>query len=224
MMKTLSRFTAAILALSALAACAYRGGDIGDPVVRKFHWFSFVEGEDIRASCRQGTPDRYRVVYNGIYHEQLRIYELDSLRRILIVNVTGDADASTIDPEDPAGPWRAHEARIPLDDQSYRRLTGDFAAAGMFGPPATGLALPARSYFWTAAFCRDGRYGFTAWKHPSPAFDALAFDDILFTLDTTGVPVRPAGPVPFDPQWEDRARHNEVADFTLKVGTNGLVK
>lgn len=224
MMHTLSRITVAVLGLSALTACAYRGGDIGDPLVRKFHWFSFVEGEDIRGSCQQGTPDRYRLVYNGIYHEQLRIYEVDSLRRILVANVSGGADVSTIDPQDPAGPWRAQEARIPLDDQTYGRLIASFAAGGLFGPAAVGLSLPARSYFWTAAFCRDGRYGFTAWKHPSAAFDALPFDDILFALDTTGVAVKAAGPVPFDPQWEDRARRNEVTDFTLKVGANGLVK
>jgi hypothetical protein len=141
-----------------------------------------------------------------------------------VAKVTGEGDASTIDPRDPAGPWRASEARIPVDTATYDRLIGSFASSGMFGPPAVGLSLPARSYHWTAAWCRDGRYGFTAWKHPSPEFDALAFDDAVFALDTTGVPVNAARPVPFDPQWEDRARRNEVTDFTLTVGAYGLVR
>lgn len=224
MRQMLFRIISAILGVAALGSCTYRGGDIGDPLVRKFHWFSFVEGEDIRANCASGTPDRYRLVYNGIYHEQLRIYELDSLRRILVAKVTPETDASTINPEDPAAPWRAREARIPLGDAVYDQLVGSFVASGMFGPPAVGLSLPARSYFWTAAWCRDGQYGFTAWKHPSEAFDAIVFDDPLFALDSTGVPVNTAKPVPFDPQWEDRARRNEVTDFTLKVDARGLVR
>lgn len=221
---TMTRLTGAVLLMAALAACTYRGGDIGDPAVRKFHWFSFVEGEDIRTHCAPGTPDRYRVVYNGIYTEQLRIYEIDALQRRLKVNVTGDGDASTIDPQDLLGPWRADRADVPLDEAAFNRLVASFEQSSMFAPPPVGLELPARSYFWTAAWCRDGRYGFTAWKHPSPRFDAIAFDTILFGLDPTGVPVAKAGPIGFDPQWEDRRRRNEVTDFTLKVAPNGLVR
>lgn len=218
------RVAGMVLAASALAACTYRGGDIGDPVLRKIHWFSIVEGEDIRASCSPGTPDRYRLVYNGIYNEQLRIYEFDSIQRNLRVNVVDDVDVSTIDPADLKGPWRADRAEAALDEPTYDSLVAAFEQSGMFAPPPVGLELPARSYFWTAAWCRSGQYGFTAWKHPSPAFDAIAFDDILLALDRTNVPMAIAKPVPFDPQWEDRRRRNEVTDFTLKVSQNGLVR
>lgn len=220
----IARMTGLILAVSFLGACAYRGGDIGDPVVRKLHWFSIVEGEDIRAHCAPGTPDRYRLVYNGIYTEHLRIYEFDSIRRNLRINVVGDLDVGTIDPADLKGPWRADRADVMLDQDTYDRLVQSFAESGMFAPPPVGLDLPARSYFWTAAWCRSGAYGFTAWKHPSPAFDSITFDRALFALDPTGIPVAQAGPVPFDPQWEDRRRRNEVTDFTLKVSGNGLVR
>ncbi|MEW5726473.1 MAG: hypothetical protein AB1918_01470 [Pseudomonadota bacterium] len=219
----LSRPAAIILGMMALASCTYRGGDIGDPVTRKFHWFSYVEGEDIRATCQPGTPDRFRLVYNGLYHEQLRMYDLDSLRRLLVTRVAGDADLKDVDPKDLAAPWRADESRVQLDQATYDDLTARFAASGMFAAPPVGLTLPARSYHWTAAFCRDGAYGFTAWKHPSPAFAAITFDDALFALDATGIPVNAAKPVPIDPQFEDRVRRNEATDFTLKVGRSGLV-
>lgn len=219
----LVRMTIVCLTAAGLAACTYRGGDIGDPAVRKFHWFSFVEGEDIRAHCGPATPDRYRLVYNGIYQEQLRIYELDSVRRLLVANVTGDMNLGAFDADDLLAPWRAREARIPLDEAGWNRLVASFEQSGVFAPPPVGLSLPARSYFWTAAWCRDGRYGFTAWKHPSPAFDRLSFDEALFALDTTGVPVNTPKPVPFDPQWEDNARRGQVTDFTLKVSERGLV-
>lgn len=213
-----------VLAASSLSACTYGGGDIGDPVVRKIHWFSIVEGEDIRTHCSPGTPDRYRLVYNGIYSEQLRIYEFDSIQRNLRVNVVDDVDVSTIDPADPKAPWRADRTDAALDEATYGSLIAAFEQSGMFAPPPVGLELPARSYFWTAAWCRDGQYGFTAWKHPSPAFDSIVFDDILLGLDRTGIPMARAKPVPLDPQWEDRRRRNEVTDFTLKVAREGLVR
>lgn len=224
MTATIFRMTAAVLAMLSLSACAYRGGDIGDPVTRKFHWFSFIDGEDIRATCQAGTPDRFRLVYNGIYDEQLRIYELDALRRLLVVRVVQQGDAGRISSADLLAPYRAAEERVQLDPPTYDGLVGSFDASGMFAPPPVGLELPSRSYYWTAAICKDGRYGFTAWKHPSAAFDALAFPRNLFALDPSGIPVNQAKPVPVDPQWEDAARRLEVTVFTLKVGKAGLVR
>src|ERR1700751_6126832 len=58
-----------------LAACSYRG-DIDNPVVRKVSWFSYLDGTDIRAACTEGAQDRYRLVYNVRYEEQLRSYEV----------------------------------------------------------------------------------------------------------------------------------------------------
>lgn len=220
----LLRMTGVVLAIAGLAGCAYRGGDIGDPVTRKFHWFSFVEGEDIRSSCQAGTPDRVRLVYNGIYDEQLRIYELDALRRVLAVKVVQQGQASRISSDDPLGPWRAEDRKVQLEPAAYDRLMAAFAASNMFAPPPVGLNLPSRSYYWTAATCKDGRYGFTAWKHPSAAFDAIAFTEPLFALDPTGIPVNQAKAVRLDPQWEDMARRGEVTSFTLTVGKHGLMR
>lgn len=224
MLANVFRMTGAVLAFLTLSACAYRGGDIGDPVTRKFHWFSFVDGEDIRATCQPGTPDRFRLVYNGIYDDQLRIYELDALRRLLVVRVVQQGNAGRLSSDDLLAPWRAAEERVQLDEGTYAGLVGSFAAGGMFAPPPVGLELPSRSFHWTAAMCRDGRYGFTAWKYPSPGFSDLPFARNLFALDPTGIPVNEARPVRVDPQWEDAARRLEVTTFTLKVGRAGLVR
>lgn len=220
----LSRMTAVVAMIMALAGCSYRGGDIGDPLTRKFHWFSFVDGEDIRATCGAGTPDRYRLVYNAIYDEQVRIYEVDGLRRLLTINVTDGGNMAKFNSSDLTAPWRARTEKVQLDQASYDRLATAFGQSGMFAPPPVGLDLPARSYFWTAAFCRDGRYGLTAWAHPSAAFDAINFDDILFPLDPTEVAVRHPAPLRFDPQWEQMRNRGEVVDFRLKIGRNGLVR
>lgn len=217
------RMTAIVFAIAGVAGCAYQGGDIGDPVTRKFHWFSYVEGEDIKSTCQPGTPDRTRLVYNGIYEEQLRMYELDGLRRLLTVRVVDQGNGARFSAEDLSGPWRAEEKTVPLDEPTYGRLVAAFTASAMFAPPPVGLDLPSHSYYWTAATCKDGRYGFTAWKYPSPAFDAIAFAQPLFALDPTGVPVNAAKPLRVDPQWQDMAKRHEVTTFTLTVGKAGLV-
>lgn len=224
MTKLCSSMTVAVIAFASLAGCTYQGGDIGDPVTRKFHWFSFVAGDDIRSTCTAGTPDRARLVYNGIYHDQLRIYEVDSLRRVVTAKVTGAGDLAEFDPQDLAAPWRAKESHTQLDEAGYARLVASFAESGLFEPPPVGLELPSRSYFWTAALCRAGQYSFTAFKHPSPAFDRLTFPAALFALDNTGVAVNQPKALTLDPQWEDMVRRNQVTHFTLKVGQDGMVR
>lgn len=212
------------LATTALAGCTYTGGDIGDPLTRKATWFSFVGGDDIRASCQPGTPDRYRLVYNAVYGEQLRVYETDSVRRTLSAKVVGPDNLTQVSVDDLLAPWRAKAATAPLSPADWQDLRDQLKQAGAFGPAAAGLELPSRSYFWTAATCQDGKFTFTGWRHPDQSFTQLAFPATLFRLDGTGVAVRPAAPIPFDPQYDQRARRGEVASFTLKVGTNGLVR
>jgi hypothetical protein len=224
MSTSIKRFCAAALMLSALAACSYRGGDIGDPLVRKTQWFSFVGGDDIRTTCAAGTPDRFRLVYNAIYDEQIRIYELDSLRHLLVIRVVGQGAADRISLQDPAGPWRAQEEKVQLDQPTYDRLVASFSQGGMFSPPPVGLELPSRSYYWVAAICRNGAYGLTAWKYPSAAFDAMGFDKNLFALDPSAVRPKQAGPIPFDLEWEDKAKRLEVPVFSFKVTERGLLR
>lgn len=219
----LARVAAMLAGLAALASCTWTGGDIGDPLERKTHWFSFVEGEDIRATCDATSPDRFRLVYNGVYDEQLRIYELDALRRILTIRVVNQGSAAHLSFADPLAPWRAVATKVQLEQAGYDRLVGAFAQGGMFAPPPVGLELPSHSYYWTAATCHRGRYGFTAWKYPSAAFTAMGFDAQLFALDTTGVPVNQARARDYDPIWESKARRNEVPVFSLRVTANGIL-
>ncbi len=219
----LSRISAVLVAVCAVASCTYRGDDIGDPLNRKAYWFSFVEGEDIRATCSEGSPDRYRLVYNGIYDEQLRIYELDALRRILIIRVVQQGKAAELTSGDLLAPWRAKEAKVQLDQPTYDRLVASFEQSGMFAAPPVGLELPSRAYWWSAATCKDQSYRLTAWRYPSAAFDKLSFAENLFALDPTGVPVNQAKEVPFDPLWEAKAKRLEVPVFSLRVTKNGLL-
>ncbi len=213
-----------VAVLSIPAGCAYRGGDIGNPVARKLEWRSYIGGDDIRATCAAGTPDRYRLVYNGVYERQLRMYDLDSARHLLIARVRGPADVDQVSLGDLLKPWRAKAARVQLDPAQYRTLVAAFTTSGMFGPPPVGLDLPSRSFFWTAAYCRHGHFGFTAWKYPSAAFTALTFVKPLLALDPTGVPLARAHVLRYDSQWEMEAAKGNVVSFLLTVGQHGLVQ
>ncbi len=223
-MALLSRCAAALPLAAALAACTYSGGDIGNALQRKATWFSYVAGDDIRSHCDAGSPDRFRLVYNAVWGQQLRMYDLDGLRKLLVAHATRPADVTLFSLGSPFGPWQAGESRIQLDGKAYDALVAAFEQSGMFASPPVGLDLPARSYFWSAAYCRDGHYGFTAWAYPSPRFAAITFDKPLFAIDQSGVAVIPPGPVRLDPEWEEENRQGHETDFTLTVGRDGLVR
>lgn len=203
-----------------LAACAYPGTGADNPLVLRATWFSFLEGSDIAAGCFPGTQGRYRAVYNANYDEQVRIYELgdevDPLR--LQQRVLGEANlALAVNPFASLGPWRGNVAERRLAPQQYRQLIDAMTAAGAFGPPNTGLDLPSRGFYWTLAYCHQGRYGFNAWLWPDPDFLRLGFDRLLLALDQTGVPVNQPRAVP--PRYHDFDIYD---DFSLRVGQRGL--
>ena len=47
-----------------------------NPLAQRFVWYRFLNGDDIRENCYEGSLRRYRLVYNGRYQEQLRRYEV----------------------------------------------------------------------------------------------------------------------------------------------------
>ncbi|RAU20680.1 hypothetical protein CU669_17215 [Paramagnetospirillum kuznetsovii] len=223
-MNRLTRFSILFGVLAGLGACSYKGGDIGDPIHRKFHWSSFVSGEDMAAICAAETPDRVRLVYNAVWGEQVRIYEWDSVRRVLRIRVIGSGDLRGMSLGDPLGNWRAVEQSVSLDPSAYDELMAALGESGGFGPPAVGLELVSRSYYWAAATCRQGSFTFTGWKYPSPEFESARFAAKLFALDPDRADIRPPAPIPFDVMYEYNRNQAKVMEFTFKVGPAGLGK
>jgi hypothetical protein len=76
----MNKVMAAALGLTmavASAAWAQRPDrNVDQPIVRSLNWFSYVASDDIRAACRPGGRDRLRLVYNALWEEQVRTYEL----------------------------------------------------------------------------------------------------------------------------------------------------
>src|SRR5690606_21540976 len=67
---------AGLLLAGADSAAQRPDRNVALPIVRSFNWFSYVAGDDIRARCGVDGRDRVRLVYNAIYSEQVRTYEL----------------------------------------------------------------------------------------------------------------------------------------------------
>ncbi len=195
---------------------------MGNPFYRKAQWFSFVEGADMASTCAGGTPERFRLVYNALWEQQVRIYEWDSTVKTLKISVIRSGNVAQITLDDPLSPWRADVASIPLDQSRYDGLIASLAGSGAFGRPAVGLELPSHSYYWTAASCRQGKYAFTAWAYPSAAYAAARFPAALAAQDPGRETIAQPAPIPFDPIREDNRKRGAVIEFTLKVGPNGL--
>jgi len=210
-----------------LGACAYRPGAISDPIQRKFQYFSYLNGDDIRQDCRRGMPARYRLVYNAVYGEQVRAYDLrhsaTGSGAVLFAHVFGGGgNVSTFDPRDPTGPWRGEASNVRLDEAQYLKLIRAIEASGFGTPAPEGMILPSGAFYWIASACADGQFHFNAWLYPSERFDQIRFAQLLFAHDRTGVPVNPPRPISRAEQRLKPQTDNPTLDFELRVGRNGL--
>lgn len=225
----LPRFLAALAATCgiALSACAYRGG-IDEPVARRATWFSYLDGGGIRDSCGPGTIDRYRLVYNGRYQEQIRSYEVTGDGAgggILIARAIGEANLATFTLDDLQGPWRGTRAERRLSPAEMQELVMRLEQSGLFAAPPDGLRLNSWRFYWVASGCRDGVFQFSAWTHPSARWDAMTFPAFLFERDDTGVAVNPPRRVPVAEDFSARGPVDErgtTTRFSLEVEGKGL--
>lgn len=208
-----------LLGLS-LPGCRYQDEGIDNPFERRIFWFSFVAGDDIRGSCRPGTTDRYRLVYNGFWREQVRIYELETGgANLLRQRVLEGASLRSLSSDDLWAPWRGKVAETPLGSVERDRLVA--ALAPIFAPPPAGLRLPSDGFYWTAAACVGGRFHGNAWLFPSAAFEALPFPKELLSLDRTDIPFNAPDPFAYVRNYDQS--HLAAERWFLTVGKDGVV-
>ena len=208
-----------------LAGCA-SSGPVSDPVARNLSWFSYLAGDDIRAACAPGAPDRYRFVYNAIWGEQVRAYDvtLGPSDAVQVSRVFGSANLLSLDPFDPQGPWRGQRSEVALPPAGAALMAGLLPGEEAVKP---GAFLRSDDYYWAASACEEGRFVFQAWDSATPDFDGLPFLKILGPGDRTQVPVKPFKKLalpPFDPsaRFERHTPDGTLQLFRLQVGRDGL--
>jgi hypothetical protein len=205
---------------------------VDPPIVRSFNWFSYVAGNDIREACGRDGRNRLRLIYNAIYDEQVRTYEVflqpDGTAGLDIgvladQGVVGNLRIS--DAGDALGPWRMRRGQRILNPAETSDLQGLLQASNGFGPPRDGLRLPDVDFWWTIASCRAGVWGFQAYHYPTDGFANVRFASRLFSFDTVPVPVNPPRklePAELRRDWNAPPNHWRANQWTLTVGKDGL--
>ena len=215
--------------IALLAACSYHGG-IDNPAIRKVAWFSYLDGTDIRDTCTEGSPGRYRLVYNGRYEEQLRSYEITADGAggaYLVARAKGQDNAFQITQltlDGVLAPWRWQRAEAHLSAEEYRQFLDLLDQSGMFAGAPSGERLFSGDFYWVASGCKDGKFYYSAWLYPEPPYERLKFPDFLYARDTTGIPVNPPRQMVDREKYRSSGRGGDdmQTKFWLQVGENGL--
>jgi len=220
------------LGLALLPACSYQGA-IDTPVTQKATWFSYLNGDDIRARCRPGASTEFRLVYNGTYNEQIRSYEIvadGSGGAVQTSRVQGRANLTSLAIggfDDLLAPWRWTRSQARLTPAEASRLADALTESGLFVPLGETLALHSIGFWWIAAGCNAGQFLFKAWRHPSPGYDALTFPEVLLAKDRTGIAITEARIIP--PSERSAPAISRVSEsdagptFRIEAGAEGLV-
>lgn len=224
----------AVLGWAATASAQRADRNVDPPIVRSLNWFGYVGGSDIRAGCTPGSRNRVRLVYNGLWEEQVRTYELflqpDGTAGLNIGVLADQGDLAQLlisQGDDVTNPWRMRRGQRLLDPSQTRDLMDALRASAAFGPPRDGLRLPDNDFWWTVSSCRDGLWGFQAYHYPTDGFANARFMEKLFALDTVRVAInrpRKLEPAEFRRDMNDNSRRSTTRNdrWMLVVGKDGL--
>jgi hypothetical protein len=230
--------SAAIIVSGAIAAChpalAQRADrNVDQPIVRSFNWFNYVAGDDIRGACKPAGRNRIRLVYNAIWEEQVRTYEVflqpdgtAGLNMGVLADQGVVANVLIGDGADVTNPWRMRRGQRLLTAAETSDLMNALQASAAFGPPRDGLRLPDNDFWWTVASCRNGVWGFQAYHYPTDGFANVKFAEKLFAWDNVPVKVnrpRKLEPAEFRRDFDRKSAQRGQGDhWMLVVGMDGL--
>jgi hypothetical protein len=205
-----------VLVLLGLTGCA--NASLDNPIGRSLGWFNYLNGSDIRNACAERSGERYRLIYNAVWGEQVRAYDIAAtpadIAATLSVRVFFPEILNDIDLRDPLNAYRGRNGVVPLSPADMAAFREALRASGFDAPTPRGLVLPSDGFYWVVAACRDGVFHYNAYAYPSERFAAIRFDRWLFDRDPTGVAVNLPG--------TSEPRESPTV-FNMEVGDNGLI-
>ena len=207
-----------------LASCLPSGFQ-ANPVTRTIGWFSYVGGRDIRNACAKAGNDQIRLIYNAIYAEQIRTYDLivnsDKNSAELLSRVIQPSPRIQVDWDTPLAPWSGMVNRKSVGRTDVERLMGALERSGYAETAPAGLRLRSDNFYWVVSGCVDGKFHLNAFQAPTMRFERIEFPPILFDLDMTDVPVNPLRRLTFgasDPTLSSDRSGATGTGFILQVG------
>jgi hypothetical protein len=167
-----------------LSGCASLG-TAEEADARKLTWFSYVNGEDLRAQCSREEPDRYRLIYNSKSNAQLRTYEVHAAGGTAEGGGGAVVEARIIpadtlwrrDPEDALGSGQMVSMRLYLSPDQFAHLTTKLDESGVFTSTSMELRTQTSGVFWLASGCHDGTYFLTAFSNPLDRFENIGMSE-----------------------------------------------
>jgi hypothetical protein len=219
-----ARLFFALASVLAVAACS-NVEQARAPAIGRLSWFALLEGRDIREACVPGAPARYRLVYNGNYEDQTRVYDLvrtpdgASLRTVVsTANITlFSYDGSA------KNPWRPErESTANLDLETYRAVARAVEADGFGAPTRTEIAFPSWSYYWIVSACAEGRFHINGWLAADKDGAKLTFPALLMAQDKTEITFAEPTPNPFADHRERVRRVDSDRSFEVRLTPQGI--
>ena len=220
-----------VATLAMLLGCAYHTpprSNVDNPLVRKYAWFSYLDGNDIRETCVEGAIDRYRLVYNAQYSKQVRSYELtgDGAGGAYLVARARPGEPNLLNwyLSDPMSPWRWQKSETRVNAAEFEEFKARLAESGFGQGAPQGKKLHSHDFYWVAAGCRDGIFHFDAWVDGAGDFTEIRFRDFLVSRDRTGLAFREPVPVPMQEKIVTGRRKGEDPPnyFILTVEDEGI--
>lgn len=205
-----------------LAGCEPYSAD-DNPVIRNLTWSRYVGGEDIRRQCLDGGPDRWRFVFNGIYDEQVRSYDIERYVGLsgdghITARVKGNGEIATFLPFQPFSPWRGQISDGYISAAALADIDRAADTAGLQQITRPGTRLRSDNFYWVATVCRQGRFFIRAWQQPQDPLERLEFPTILLGHDHTGIPYnapRQLSLGPFGNSYVDRGEQTNHFQFII---------
>lgn len=211
------------------SACTFEGSR--HPVAFKFTYLSYLNGDDIRSQCANLGRDILRFVYNGVYTEQVRTYDLipnqrESGRFILESRVSSEADVSSITSElyrpDLFAPWRPVVSRVSLSSDDFQRLKRALTSSSFFGKPAFLGNLSSIKFYWLVSGCVHRKFYLRAFVWPEDSFIGADFPKLLSLWDRTNIPFNPPRAASLSQVYGTTNAEEQQTLFTIYVGESTI--
>lgn len=214
--------------VAAIAGCTSTGGT-NNPFVRNVQYFSYLNGDDIRKECQAGNPSRYRLIYNALYEQQVRTYDIrqaDGAKtgvqdtRVFRRGIGGELAVSTKGADFGSFP---HSTET-LQYEDLLAIDKALIDSGFEQPAQKGLILHSDDFYWIAMVCRKGAFKYFAWSRETADLEKLPLIEALSRGDRTDAAVAPVrDPIIHDRGSRDQAgRLGSSGYFSVEVGDNGL--